>query len=594
MRALAAFLLASALAGAAASAPPPSIDLRTDFQLRLQGLGAGAAENAGDVSGDGVPDALVAVPGSPSTVFVVYGRRDAWRARLTLASLRPGEGYRIVRPGPDVSPFPAVDAGDVNGDGVPDALVGYATADGSVGEAYVVFGRRGVVPETIDLTRLTPSDGYRIAGPQGAFAGIAVAAAGDVNGDGVPDALVGAPGPESAAGSVYVVYGRRPAPPQPVRLDSLTPSEGYRVSGAPGDGVGQSLAPAGDVNGDGVPDGLLGAPSASHSFDDSGSVYVVYGQRSATPATIELATTEAWGYRIDGASEFVLAGVDVDDAGDVSGDGRPDALVGAPGQTGAPLGSAYVVFGRPTPPGGPIALRALLPAEGYRIADTEAGSGAGYSIAGLGDLTGDGVPDAIVGAIGARWHDGSGAAYVVYGRRAETDPEVDLADLGPADGYAVGGIPGANTGWAVANAGDVDDNRIDEAWIWAPNYSPAPSAQGGTLLVGLPRPAATPETGRAAVGRTRSVRIVITCSAARGSICEGAARLVRQHRIVASAGFSVRASARVAVGLRLNPGAARLLRRQGRLRLTVRVVATAEPPAPATVRSRPLLLVPRR
>jgi hypothetical protein len=77
-------------------------------------------------------------------------------------------------------------------------------------------------------------------------------------------------------------------------------------------------------------------------------------------------------------------------------------------------------------------------------------------------------------------------------------------------------------------------------------------------------------------------------------VCEGAVRLVRQQRIVASAGFLLAASARAAVRLRLSPGVAGLLRRRGRLRLTVRAIAAAAPPAPATVRSRPLLLVPRR
>jgi hypothetical protein len=267
-------------------------------------------------------------------------------------------------------------------------------------------------------------------------------------------------------------------------------------------------------------------------------------------------------------------------------------VVGAPGRAEAPLGAAFVVFGRQTPPAAPIPLGELPAAGGYRIADSEAGSGAGWSVAGLGDLSGDGVPESIVGAIGARWRTGSGAAYVVYGRRNATG-ELDLARLRPADGYVLGGLPDAGTGWSVADAGDVDGDGMNEAWVWAPDYAATTSTLGTTFLVGLPRPAATPQTRRTGVGRGRLVSVAVRCTAARGTQCAGAVRLIREGRIVASAGFSLPAAANRSVTLRLSPGTARLLRRRGRLRVTVRAVATAEPPAPSTVHSRRLLLIRR-
>jgi FG-GAP repeat/FG-GAP-like repeat len=581
--------LAFMLTLASAVAQAPSVDLRSEYQARLVGLGAGPAVDAGDVNGDGVPDALVAVAGRPASAFVVFGRRGTWQRQVALDRLQPADGYRVVRPGPKPSSFSAVDAGDVNGDGVPDAIVGYTTEDGSSGEADVVFGRRQA-SGTIDLTRVTPSDGYRIVGTAGSFAGNAVAAAGDVNGDGVPDALVGAPGPDGAAGSVYVIYGQRQAPTKPIELGSLTTAEGYRIDGSPGDGIGQALAAAGDVNGDGSPDALLGAPSASHAGEGAGSAYVVYGRRSPA-ASVDLSKAGGWGYRIDGAAARSHAGTAVADAGDVNRDGAPDALVGAPGQADGPPGSAAVVYGRKAPPAATIRVAALAAAAGYTMTDGRPGSGAGYSVANLGDVTGDGVPDAIVGAIGAQSR-GVGAAYVVYGRRSAVTGDIDLAALTADRGYAIEGT--ANAGSSVANAGDVNHDGLDEAWVWAPNDPVGGPVAGATYLASQPRSVAIPQTRRAVVGRSRTVTVTVVCIAPAGSRCVGGVRLIRMHRIVASAGFSVRALARAHVRLRLNLGAAAALRRHGRLRLAARVSSSAEPPAPATQRAGPLLLLARR
>jgi hypothetical protein len=591
-------VLAAGLATVPAATAPaaPWVDLRNEFLLRIEGapnVGLDGAANAGDVNGDGVPDALVSAVGSPSTIYLVYGRRDTWRVRLPVGGRTSTQGYRMVREGQQNTAAPAVNAGDVNGDNVPDALIGYASTEGPVGEAYVVFGQRTPAPRTIDLAALTPPEGYTIEGAPGDFTGTAVANAGDVNGDGIPDALIGSPGELGAPGSVYVVYGRRPAPQAPIDLEKLAPSEGYRVGGADGDGLGQALANAGDVNGDGVPDGLLGAESADHSFADSGSAYVVYGQRSSSPQTIELSAPGARAYRIDGPSAFALAASAVDNAGDVNGDRVPDALVGAPGQANALIGSAYVVYGHAVPPAAAIELNRLTAADGYRIADSRQASGAGTAVAGLGDVSGDGVPDALVGAIGARFRGGAGAAYVVYGQRTAAPAAVDLAGLKAREGYAAGGVPSAAAGWGVADAGDVNGDGTEEAWVMAPNYAPTATTAGAALLIGRPRPTAQPQTSRAVVGRERTAVLQVSCSAPVGARCVGALQIRRGRDILASGGFSARPGQRAVVRLRLSPRVAAQLRRRGRLRVLGWAVTAAQPPAPAVVRRRPLVLVAR-
>ena len=134
------------------------------------------------------------------------------------------------------------------------------------------------------------------------------------------------------------------------------------------------------------------------------------------------------------------------------------------------------------------------------------------SVAGMPDLNGDQVPDQLIGATGSRWADGDGAAYVVYGQRTATPEVVDLVDLLPANGYPIGGLQHAATGWYVADAGDVDGDGTDNAWIWAPNISATPASTGATYLVGRPQPAATPITASAPRSRGR-VSVRVGCAA---------------------------------------------------------------------------------
>jgi hypothetical protein len=357
-------------------------------------------------------------------------------------------------------------AGDVNGDGRVDVLLGAHFvgnhARARAGSAYVLFGRSG--PGTVDLATLGRA-GFRIDGAApGDFAGWSVAGAGDVNGDGLADVLVGAPQADNNAragsGSTYVVFGRNA--PTNVDLAALGQA-GFRIDGAAaGDDVGTSVAGAGDLNGDGRADVLVGARFAGNNMRDfSGSTYVVFGR--AAPGTVDLAALgQQAGFRIDGAAVSDLAGWSVAGAGDVNGDRRGDVLVGvrfAGNNARAGSGSAYVVFGRNAPTN--VDLAALGQA-GFRIDGAAAGDLAGGSVAGAGDLNGDGRADVLVGARGADNNDrtGSGSAYVVFGKDAPTN--VDLAALGQAGFRIDGAAAGDRAAYSVAGAGDLNgDGRAD-------------------------------------------------------------------------------------------------------------------------------------
>jgi hypothetical protein len=288
---------------------------------------------------------------------------------------------------------------------------------------------------------------------RGVPAGAAMADAGDVNGDGVPDLVVGGgpAGLHSSSNAAFIVFGRRRAFTADLR--SLG-SGGIRIDGAVlGDGTGAAVASAGDVNGDALADVLVGSPGANGG---AGSVELLLGRRA--PGSIDLSDDEAAALRVDGATPGERLGVSLAGAGDVDGDGRVDFVAGAPGAGGT--GQALVVFGRATP-GGIVAERDL----GDRalvLAGAAFGDLAGASVAAAGDVNGDGRADVVVGApsayAGSFGDTNQGIAYVAFGRGPGT------AVLGEhRQGFRIVGDYGG-TGRAVAGTGDVNgDGRPDIA-----------------------------------------------------------------------------------------------------------------------------------
>jgi len=386
------------------------------------------------------------------------------------------------------------DAGDVNGDGFDDLIVGahYADPHGEAsGAAYVIFGTAGGLPPDFNLASLTGANGFRISGEfTGDEAGISVSAAGDVNGDSFDDVIVGARGSDSNgfnSGSGYVVFGKAVFAAN-LDLSTLTGANGFKLLGAAaGDLSGSSVSGAGDLNSDGFDDVIIGAPAHLIGGSADGAAYVVFG-KAVFGSSIALAgLTGANGFAILGKEGN--AGASVSDAGDVNSDGFDDVLIGAPGAN-SNRGVSTVIFGKAGGFPAAIDLALLGAGTGSNLNGLAAGDLSGASVSGAGDVNGDGFDDVLIGAKGAAPRGAmSGAAYVVFGR-AGMPLTIALGTLNGSNGFRIlGGGADDQTGFSVSAVGDFNKDGRADLLIGAPDrtdslFNPAPAPGQAFLLFG--------------------------------------------------------------------------------------------------------------
>ena len=487
----------------------------------LQGeLGDGqlgwSVAGAGDINGDGLADFIVGAPfgddfrrgtgeayilyGKAGTAGTQFGEDVEDRQVLDITGLLPTDGFILQGDEDrDALGISVAGAGDINGDGLGDLVVGDRN-----GDSYIVYGKAGtqfgmqvrfdddgrtisladaepdsVVRQVLNTKNLVAADGFILQNW-----GSSVSGAGDINGDGLADLIVGNPGDDlgggrgSDAGTAYILYGKAgddgtqfgervpfDANGRPVRDGSrpaglverqvlntrdLAPTDGFILLGdASYDGLGGSVSGAGDINGDGLDDLIVGARGSDDGGRGAGEAYIVYGKAGDGSQfgedvnerqvlyTGELAPTE--GFILQGDTGGDTLGISVAGAGDLNGDGLADLIVGASfgDNGGIDAGEAYILYGKAGTDGTQFGtlvqmttrfsrdvpidrqvldITGLVLTDGFILQGDEAGDQLGWSVAGAGDINGDGFDDLIVGAPeGDDGGDRAGEAYIVYG-----------------------------------------------------------------------------------------------------------------------------------------------------------------------------------
>ncbi len=459
-----------------------------------------SVSGAGDLNNDGILDLIVGVPKLNSaglddagSAFVIFGREDNPQ-EINLGILDGSDGFRINGVDEfDEAGRTVSSAGDINNDGIDDLIVGADRFSDVGGEAYVVFGRDqpggdGFAP-TVDLASLDGSTGFRVTMPNefGSFAA-SISSTGDINGDGIDDVMFGAPqtGPDSDGedgnqnpGEVYILYGRDGPSGDgfaaDLDLSFLDGTDGFRIDGIDEyDRTGLSIGDAGDVNGDGIGDIIIGAYGAGDpAFFGPGGGYVVFGSNGGTPfpANLDLSL-------LDGTNGFRLGipfdedivgqyGRTVSGAGDVNNDGIDDVIISGPG-------SALIVFGRDFAAGGSfpaeVDLSSLDSDEGIELFDSQS-EFAEFRFDSAMDVNGDSIDDLIVNSSSFTQGD---RTFVLFGGSDLAD-QIDLAALNGSDGYRV-----ASDG-VTAGVGDVNDDGFADVIVGNEIIFGGPAGPGSAI-----------------------------------------------------------------------------------------------------------------
>ena len=400
------------------------------------------ATPAGDVNGDGIPDVIVGAP-SNDAVAGFAGRAYLFYGPLA-GNINAADADAIISAEAfgDNLGFSVASAGDVNKDGFDDVLIGARSNDTQGIQSGRVYIFNGPLSGSLAAT---DADAI-ISGAEFEEVGRAVAPVGDLNGDGFDDIVLGtgiAGG--SFEGRVFVFNG-------PISGDRTAASADAIITGSLfNEALGTSVARAGDMNGDGIDDLILGAPRFPLNGADTGRAYIFYGPVAGTMIDTQ-ADAIIFGENLN--DDF---GVSVDGAGDVNGDGIDDVIVGADQLFNEGTGKAYVFYG---PLAGDIQA---ANADAIMVGEV-AQDIFGTSVAGVGDFNGDGFADVIVGA----WDNGggggrSGRAYTFFGPLAGT------IAAGDAD-FIVTGAASDQLGLSVAG-GDVNGDGAGDLIIGAPQFN---------------------------------------------------------------------------------------------------------------------------
>jgi hypothetical protein len=385
-----------------------------------------ANAGVGDVNGDGFDDIAIGFSTSIEKICLFFGGDsidDVADVTIT-AENNLNISNNIVS-----------SAGDVNGDGFDDVIVGTINYNSRTGRAYIFFGG-----QTMDAKADVVMTGE---GNYNEF-GNSVSGAGDVNNDGYDDVVIGANSYYSDKGRAYIFFGG-------AKMDNV--SDVVFTGENTYNDFGSSVSGAGDVNNDGYDDVIIGA---SGYLSNTGRAYIYYGSSGMSNVAKVVITGESTNNNF---------GVSISGAGDVNGDGFEDVIIGANGYN-SNTGRAYIYYGGVNFDNVPDVI----------LTGKEEQSNLGISVSGVGDVNGDGFDDVIVGGYNDYY---SGYANLYYGGTS-MDSVADLTLEGEGEFF----------GTVIAGAGDVNDDGYNDLIAGDPLYSvnkgQAYIYLGGTAMDNIP------------------------------------------------------------------------------------------------------------
>ena len=456
--------------------------------------------NAGDVNGDGFDDVIIGNWGNLNAAFVYHGGSNGINSTYaTKIDIRIGEG--MVWGGPNF--YNVSNAGDIDGDGFDDVIVGapnyteYEIGGSAIirssgpifiyhGSVNGISGTANIITERIDLD--------------------SVSNAGDINGDGYDDLIAGASRYRSDTdriGAVYIFYGS---------ATGIAQSPNVMIEGNPDyTGFGASVSDAGDVNGDGFDDIIVGTSSSSNA--DEGISYVYHGGANGVSITANAelnghsAVSGAGDINGDGYDDVIIGGgfihygsesglinsnspllqnvgLSVSAAGDVNADGYDDVIVGAPKKQESETSAAIIYHGSANG----ININGIRITDSDLIAPGTLESKFGFSVSAAGDVDGDGYDDVIVGdyehgpMYGSAYPNKDGAAFIYHG-----DNDTDGDGIGDSkDSFPNNPLETLDTdGDGIGNNADTDDDD-DEIPDTSDNNPLKPNAAPSLIFGGFP------------------------------------------------------------------------------------------------------------